>query len=153
MSDEKNTWVILTVVAAVFLGVLMMLGIIAAIAIPGLLNAIDRGKQKRTVADLQTIGLAIEAYAVDHDHYPTAADLNELRRVLEPRYIRHMPETDAYAYRFVYEGRNPRARYVIRSHGRDGVADDRMDGGPTTDPDCDVVFAEGRFIQWPEDAR
>ena len=33
--------------------VVAIIGIIAAIAIPNLLNAIDRGKQKRTMADLR----------------------------------------------------------------------------------------------------
>jgi type II secretory pathway pseudopilin PulG len=150
MGEKTNPWFIVAIVAAVFVGVLMSLGIIAAIAVPDLLDAIDRAKLKRTVADMQTIGLAIEAYAVDHDHYPMVADLAELKAVLEPRYIKHMPETDSYANRFVYEGQNPRARYVIRSNGRDGVADNPMDGGPTTDFDCDVVFAEGEFVQWPK---
>src|SRR5262245_11838977 len=33
--------------------VVAIIGIIAAIAIPNLLNAIDRGKQKRTMADMR----------------------------------------------------------------------------------------------------
>ena len=45
--------------------VVAIIGIIAAIAIPNLLNAIDRGKQKRTMADLRTLGTAIESYAID----------------------------------------------------------------------------------------
>jgi general secretion pathway protein G len=42
--------------------VVAIIGIIAAIAIPNLLNAIDRGKQKRTMADLRSIGTAVESY-------------------------------------------------------------------------------------------
>jgi general secretion pathway protein G len=34
--------------------VVAIIGIIAAIAIPNLLNAIDRGKQKRSMADIRT---------------------------------------------------------------------------------------------------
>ena len=45
--------------------VVAIIGIIAAIAIPNLLNAINRGRQKRSMADLRTVGTAIEAYAVD----------------------------------------------------------------------------------------
>ena len=44
--------------------VVAIIGIIAAIAIPNLLNAIDRGKQKRTMADLRSIGTAVEEYAI-----------------------------------------------------------------------------------------
>ena len=45
--------------------VVAIIGIIAAIAIPNLLNAIDRGKQKRTMADLRSIGTAVESYAIE----------------------------------------------------------------------------------------
>ena len=34
--------------------VVAIIGIIAAVAIPNLLNAVDRGKQKRTMADLRS---------------------------------------------------------------------------------------------------
>jgi prepilin-type N-terminal cleavage/methylation domain-containing protein len=51
---------------------LVVIGVIAAIAIPNLASAIDRGKQKRTMADLRTIGTAVEAYSVDNGTYPVA---------------------------------------------------------------------------------
>ena len=50
--------------------VVAIIGIIAAIAIPNLLNAIDRGKQKRTMADLRSMGTAIEEYSIDNNFYP-----------------------------------------------------------------------------------
>ncbi len=53
--------------------VVAIIGIIAAIAIPNLLNAINRGRQKRSMADMRTIGTSIEAYAVDMAFYPTQA--------------------------------------------------------------------------------
>ena len=37
---------------------LVVIGVIAAISIPNLLAAIDKGKQKRTMADLRTVGTA-----------------------------------------------------------------------------------------------
>ena len=53
--------------------VVAIIGIIVAIAIPNLLNAIQRAKQKRTMGDMRTAGTAAEAYAVDFNHYPAAA--------------------------------------------------------------------------------
>ena len=53
--------------------VVAIIGIIVAIAIPNLLNAIQRAKQKRTMADMRSAGTAAEAYAVDFNHYPAAA--------------------------------------------------------------------------------
>src|SRR5258706_3949914 len=45
--------------------VVAIIGIIAAIAIPNLLNAIDRGKQKRTMADMRSVGTAVEIGRAD----------------------------------------------------------------------------------------
>ena len=77
--------------------VVAIIGIIAAIAIPNLLNAIDRGKQKRTMADMRSIGTAVESYAVDNNVYPvatTAADPQDDRR--SRRYMKNMPSTDGW---------------------------------------------------------
>ncbi len=74
--------------------VVAIIGIIAAIAIPNLLNAINRGRQKRTMADIRTIGTAIEAYAVDHASYPSVtvgvvgAGFSTL---IEPTYVKRAP--------------------------------------------------------------
>ena len=58
--------------------VVAIIGIIAAIAIPNLLNAIDRGKQKRTMADLRSMGTSIEEYSIDNNFYPDATDVASL---------------------------------------------------------------------------
>ena len=51
--------------------VVAIIGIIAAIAVPNLLTAIQRSKQKRTMADLRAIGTALGSYQVDYNRYPT----------------------------------------------------------------------------------
>ena len=53
--------------------VIAIIGILAAIAIPNLLNAVQRGKQKRTMSDMRALATAVEAYAVDNNNYPQAA--------------------------------------------------------------------------------
>src|SRR5215831_9815033 len=52
--------------------VIAIIGILAAIAIPNLLNAVQRGKQKRTMSDMRALATAVEAYAVDNSSYPAA---------------------------------------------------------------------------------
>ena len=47
--------------------VIAIIGILAAIAIPNLLNAVQRGKQKRTMSDMRALATAVEAYAVDNN--------------------------------------------------------------------------------------
>ena len=50
--------------------VVAIIGIIAAIAVPNLLNAVDKAKQKRSMADMRTIGEAVESYGTDNARYP-----------------------------------------------------------------------------------
>src|SRR5712691_5527477 len=79
--------------------VVAIIGIIAAIAIPNLLNAIDRGKQKRTMADMRSIGTAVESYAVDNNFYPknlSNAPAATISQQVSPIYIKTVPTTDGW---------------------------------------------------------
>ncbi len=53
--------------------VIAIIGILAAIAIPNLLAAVQRGRQKKSMADMRSLATAIESYAVDYNIYPAAA--------------------------------------------------------------------------------
>ena len=131
--------------------VVAIIGIIAAIAIPNLLNAIDRGKQKRTMADMRSIGTSVEAYAVDTNHYPTAANIGAVETVLEPVYIGTLPLVDGWQNAMVYQpGATAGAGYTVRSVGKDGATEGSPAGGSTGDFDCDLLFVNGQFVQWPE---
>jgi type II secretion system protein G len=50
--------------------VVAIIGIIAAIAIPNLLDAIERSRQKRSTAEVKTIAGALQAFSVDYGGYP-----------------------------------------------------------------------------------
>jgi len=50
--------------------VVAIIGILAAIAVPNFLEAQVRAKIARAQADLRTVGLALELYAVDQSAYP-----------------------------------------------------------------------------------
>src|ERR1044071_9708739 len=52
--------------------VVAIIGILAAIAIPNLLTAMQRSRQKRTMADMRTIATAWEARATDVNQYGAA---------------------------------------------------------------------------------
>ena len=53
--------------------VIAIIGILAAIAIPNLLSAVQRGRQKRSMSDMRTLATAVESYSVDNNVYPSAA--------------------------------------------------------------------------------
>jgi len=156
---ESGATVAVVVVAGLFLFI-MFAGIVAAIAIPNLINAIQRGKQKRTIADMKTVAAAVEAYAVDNNAYPDAGTIDELAGILEPVYIRTMPRTDGWARPLKYEAwlenedDEVPTTYALGSAGKDGAWErqDLVDTpeGRTTSYDADIVLINGAFVQWPE---
>ena len=40
--------------------------------------------------------------------------------------------------------------YAIVSTGKDGASESTLNGGATTNFDCDIVYSNGSFIQFPE---
>ena len=58
--------------------VVAIIGILAAIAIPNLLTAMQRAKQKRTMADMRTIATAWEARATDVNKYTAAGAFQQI---------------------------------------------------------------------------
>jgi type II secretion system protein G len=143
--------------------VIAIIGILAAIAIPNLLNAVQRGKQKRTMSDMRALATAVEAYAVDNNNYPAATcnpgiftGNSEAQLILTsftnltPTYIAQPPRTDGWG-RFMYYALGTASNdYRIRSTGRDGGTPGALLCGTTTNFNDDIVYADGTFIQWPE---
>ncbi len=135
--------------------VVAIIGIIAAIAIPNLLNAINRGRQKRTMADIRNIGTAIESYSVDFNQYPIVGSGQArglLQPYLEPTYVRRIPSVDGWNGEIYVIGDSTNGReYTIWSGTRNKNPNiDWAGGGPTTGFDNDIIFSSGSFIQWPE---
>ena len=143
--------------------VIAIIGILAAIAIPNLLNAVQRGKQKRTMSDMRALATAIEAYAVDNNKYPSGACATGVYTadstapadatsftILSPTYIANPPRVDGWGryVAFAHDGNNN--HYRIESGGRDGAFSWSNTCGTTTDFNDDIVYADGAFLQWPE---
>ena len=132
--------------------VVAIIGIIAAIAIPNLLNAIQRGKQKRTMADIRAIGTAVESYAVDNNSYPAGGSpVSAITSDLEPRYIAQLVITDAWngAIDYTSSPTTSPQTYSLESYGKD-LTNQAAGTGATTDFNNDIIFSQGLFIQYPE---
>lgn len=126
-------------------------GILAAIAIPNFLTAIERSKQKRTMADKRSLGTALEAYATEHRAYPQADSLDTLRPQLVPKYMPQVPSVDGWSHPFRYATLED--GYAIVSAGKDGTFDEPATGyarGTTTQFDCDIVYSNGEFLIYPD---
>ena len=146
--------------------VVAIIGILAAIAIPNLLTAMQRSRQKRTMADMRNIATAWEARAVDMEGYsaagftlPTTAVTNsQLLFYLSPTYITNQATGDGWkkAWNFYSQTALGNAtksqRYALQSAGRDGTFTgiaSVVEGG-TTDFNCDIVYSNGNFFSYPE---
>ena len=128
--------------------VVAIIGIIAAIAIPNLLNAIDRGKQKRTMADMRSIGTAVESFAVDNNVYPVAATAAILKPIVENgAYMKTMPVLDGWQNTFLVD--SVTTGYTLQSPGKLGANDGCVVGTLTTLFINDICFQNGQFIQYP----
>jgi type II secretion system protein G len=142
--------------------VIAIIGILAAIAIPNLLNALQRGKQKRTMADMRDLAIAIESYNTDNNFYPTAGCLIPAEgtpntigtasfALLRPTYIAMPPVKDGWAKFLLYSnGAVAGQGYTIQSNGRDGSQDTSAICGTTTNFNDDIVYTDGTFVEWPE---
>jgi general secretion pathway protein G len=144
--------------------VIAIIGILAAIAIPNLLNAVQRGKQKRSMSDVRTMATAVEAYAVDNNFYPAADCTGKFTAitvamdpltglsVLSPTYIANPVRLDGWRNAFLYNTTNNNQQYGFRSTGRDGVTT-TFTCITTTNFNDDIVYSDGGFINFPEGAQ
>ena len=142
--------------------VIAIIGILAAIAIPNLLNAVQRGKQKRTMSDIRALATAIEAYQIDNSLYPVATACatgvyttttvtltSSSFSNLSPTYIAQAPRLDGWGTFYAYGISVPNDTYVIVSGGRDRAIAAAV-CGTTTNFNDDIYYSDGTFIQWPE---
>jgi type II secretion system protein G len=146
--------------------VVAIIGILAAIAIPNLLTALQRAKQKRTMANMRSVATAWEARGVDLSRYNAAGvtvdgmsamiTMDQLEQALSPTYIKTFPRVDGWSRDFAgvtdqpFGGTNQAGRYGIVSSGRDGVFESNPALGPTGNFDCDIIYSNGQFLQYPE---
>jgi len=147
--------VVIVIIGGFFL--IAVLGILAAIAIPNLVTAQQRSRQKRTMADLRSVATAVEAYATDKNEYPKATSIEELRPLLAPTYIRDVPLRDGWERSLRYETWTRDREldsYAFGSAGKDGVFEkeslQEYTGGGVSGFDRDIVFANGNFVQYPQ---
>jgi general secretion pathway protein G len=137
--------------------VLVIVGIIAAIAIPNFIMTRERANTRKTISDMRAIMQAVETYRLDNSNYPEASTIEQLNDVLqeEPRYISSPITTDAWGHPLIFE-RQPDGGYCILSTGSDG----RRDAfAPYTDlpaetswRGADIVMMNGEIVSCPAGA-
>lgn len=151
--------------------VIAIIGIIAALLIPNFLDALQKGKQKRTMGDMKDMGTAMFSWVTDQAGAAAAGAANdvdlgdyeeltaaEVAGVLVSQYIQDIPSMDGWrnSYDFYLDTEDPLGTFTmaIRSLGRDGIVtttDVYTPGGfEPTDYDQDLVWADGFFVKYPQ---
>lgn len=149
--------------------VVAVIAILAAVAIPNLLSAMQRAKQKRSMSDIRNIATAWEARATDTQNFTAAGaagsafdwpanDLTyaQMLSILHPTYFKDLPKIDGWVNPLDFAvdqpvgSVDPSKIYGIRSRGRDRLAGTVVVPGPTTQFDCDIVYSNGGFVMFPE---
>jgi len=143
--------------------VVAIIGILAAVAIPNLLAALNRSRQKRTMADMRTIATAWEARAADVNAYnaaglswpPTTVAVSTMT-FLSPTYVKKLPIYDGWSTEFRVSSNVVNA-YTVKSFGADRLETTTATtaaGQAATDKfDCDIILSNGFFVQYPEGAQ
>jgi prepilin-type N-terminal cleavage/methylation domain-containing protein len=152
--------------------VVAIIGIIAALLIPNFLDALQKAKQKRTVADERNTGTAMFSWLTDQlgaaaagqtgtvtvSLYGTAKTVGAVETILVPQYLQSVPAKDGWKHDYVYylkTGTSVLDKQVmlIFSSGRDtntiGTSYTVQAFDPT-DYDQDIVWADGFFVRWPQ---
>jgi general secretion pathway protein G len=149
--------------------VVAIIGIISAIAIPNLLVAIQRAKQRRSMVDMRNMATAWEARNTEAGRYNAAGQANgvegadqqvtysELVTILKPTYMGAVPEVDGWGTPFqtytnaAYGSTSAKATvYAILSAGKDQQMTSDPATGPFTNFDCDIVYSNGVFLSYPD---
>jgi len=124
--------------------VVAVIGILMAISVVSMLNALDRARQRATMADMRSIGRAIEAYEVDNGFLPAnGSDMAALGGVLIPYQINVVPQTDHWRNGYNYS--SAPSEYTLESYGKDGIDGTNVTFATRFDFNLDIVFANGQF--------
>ena len=124
--------------------VVMIIGIIAAIAIPAFMDAIDRSKQRRSMGDMHSLTTANATYKLDLQVYtPNLMDLQF------QSYLQVVILNDAWGNGYVYNTNGD--NYDLTSLGRDAAVGPAPPAPWENDPfEPDIIVADGMFTQAPE---
>lgn len=130
--------------------VVAVIGIIAAISVIQYMGAMDKARQRATMADMRTISRAVEAYLVDNHVVPEdSGGVATLAAVLIPYQISVVPQNDHWGNTYNYTS-NAFDTYTLESFGKDGADGANITYNTRMDFFLDIVVRDGLFIAAPE---
>ena len=148
--------------------VVAIIGIIAALLIPNFLDALQKAKQKRTVADERNVGTAMMSWLTDQisaggagfnlGSYSGATSASSIGGKLVPQYIQEVPVKDGWKNNFSYwlETSDFTQKEIMaicsKGQGNSGCQTGALTAGgfEPTDYAQDIIWADGFFVRWPQ---
>jgi general secretion pathway protein G len=123
--------------------VVSIIGIIAAIAVPQLMDAMDRGRQRRSMADMRAVATANGVHRLDLGTYAAT-----LAALATQGYMQVAPNTDGWGNAYVYT--TGADTFTITSNGSDGNPGPAAPVPWVNAPyDPDIILTLGQFVQSP----
>ncbi len=169
LATEKGKAIVASQVAAdsdasTFVRMLMLTGAMGEAMtqkqadIIGMGHIFSYGNQRRTMSDMKRIAEHVEAVAKqDRGQFPICADFENVDQCLEKKVqndaFQSLKKKDAWGHGIQYRTDPEGSTYLLISYANDGEWDGMGRVGPTESVNCDIVFANGDFIQWPGNIR
>jgi type II secretion system protein G len=141
--------------------VLVIIGVLAAIAIPNMLDAKVRAQQRATVAEIRNWGNALGAYMSEvgivppGNGNPAGVPASTIHNILVPYAVSALHDQDAWNNDLFYIALNSAngINYTVASGGRDGNFDENyvecISPGTWFLYDYDIAMADGIFVCAP----
>ena len=149
-----------------------IIGLLASILIPNLLDALQKARQKRTLADVKGVGTAWMQWMTDHSSAASAGATKifstssftslgyaTLVSYLRPTdtffYAQGVPQVDGWGSQYRYAVGPNDIRLLLCAAGRDdnyaqcSQANVIVEPFLATDYDQDIIWADGYFVRWP----
>jgi general secretion pathway protein G len=143
--------------------VVAIIGIIVATSIVNFFNAIQRARQRRSMAEMRGFSTALEAYAGDHNLYPPPSGYSLpagmslptltcglASSYLAPTYLKRAVLIDGWNSWFLYGTTPDNQDYIFVTTGKDGTLETSPVYGITTMFDNDIILVDGSFAQFPD---
>lgn len=166
LADDRGKALVAAKVAAdnagskVFIRYLMTTGVMGASLSQkqadalGYGDAYAYGTRRRTMTDLKLLGRVVDAWAKEHNGiHPVCNGLDDVRNCLNRSLAQEQTAAlrldDAWGKPLMYWSDKEGKEYLLISYSTDGTWDGAGRTGPTDGLDCDIVFSNGDFVQWP----
>ena len=126
--------------------VVTLVGILAAMVIPAMNTAMEKTRQRTSMANMRAIANHLQVYNNDHTAFPDGSlDIGQVSDVLIVVSKRPAPTQDAWGHDFDYQS-DGLTDYTVECFGRDGTPGANISPASSNNFDLDIVLSNGQFI-------